>query len=97
MNMTDSQLARAVDMRDIAMLDEICDHEISEEQQIAHFEEQVKLGNTCEFYYLTEQLSSDDNFWLAIGSGADYLKIRDEHIFNIVVNKKYYEKEDFLR
>ncbi|WP_101776422.1 hypothetical protein [Pasteurella oralis] len=95
MNMTDSQLARAVDMRDIAMLDEICDREISEEQQIAHFEEQVKLGNTCEFYYLTEQLSSDDNFWLAIGSGADYLKIRDEHIFNIVVNKKYYEDEGF--
>ncbi|MDA5626963.1 hypothetical protein, partial [Pasteurella multocida] len=77
MKITDSQLARAVDMRDVAILDEICDRETLEEQQIAHFEDQVKLGNTCEFYCLAEQLSSDDNFWLAIGSGSDYLKIRD--------------------
>ncbi|HDR1409404.1 TPA: hypothetical protein QB225_002067 [Pasteurella multocida] len=95
MKITDSQLAKAVDMRDAAILNEICDREISEEQQIAHFEEQVKLGNTCEFYYLTEQLSSDDNFWLAIGSGADYLKIRDEYIKRIVVEDKYYQKEDY--
>ncbi|HDR1796608.1 TPA: hypothetical protein QB579_000291 [Pasteurella multocida] len=93
MKMTDSQLARAVDMRDVAMLNEICDRETLEEQQVAHFEEQVKLGNTCEFYCLTEQLSSDDNFWLAIGSGSDYLKIRDDYIRKIVVKDKYYEKE----
>ncbi|WP_330453960.1 hypothetical protein V0I11_02745 [Pasteurella multocida] len=93
--MTDSQLARAVDMRDIAMLDAICNQQTLEEQQIAHFEEQVKLGNTCEFYCLTEQLSSDDNFWLAIGSGADYRKIRDEYVKRIVVDDKYYQKEGF--
>ncbi|HDX1086957.1 TPA: hypothetical protein RNX31_000807 [Pasteurella multocida] len=95
MKMTDSQLARAVDMRDIAMLDAICNQQTLEEQQIAHFEEQVKLGNTCEFYCLTEQLSSDDNFWLAIGSGADYRQIRDEYVKRIVVDDKYYQKEGF--
>ncbi|HDR1501700.1 TPA: hypothetical protein QB448_002123 [Pasteurella multocida] len=95
MKMTDSQLAKAVDMRDIAMLDAICNQQTLEEQQIARFEEQVKLGNTCEFYCLTEQLSSDDNFWLAIGSGADYHKIRDEYVKRIVVDDKYYQKEGF--
>ncbi|WND48705.1 hypothetical protein [Pasteurella multocida] len=95
MSMTDSQLARAVDMRDAALIDAMYEDDVLIEHQLEHFEEQVKLGNTCEFYYLTEQLSSDDNFWLAIGSGADYLKIRAEHIFNIVVKNKYYQKEDF--
>ncbi|WP_224743420.1 hypothetical protein [Pasteurella canis] len=95
MKMTDSQLARAVDMRDAALIDAMYENEELIERQLERFEEQVKLGNTCEFRYLTEELSSDDNFWLAIGSGADYLKIRDEHIFNIVVKNKYYKKEDY--
>ncbi|AKD37502.1 hypothetical protein I926_00860 [Pasteurella multocida subsp. multocida OH4807] len=94
MKMTDSQLARAVDMRDAALIDAMYEDDVLIERQLEHFKEQVKLGNTCEFRYLTEELSSDDNFWLAIGSGADYLKIRDDYIRKIVVKDKYYKDEE---
>ncbi|NBI40203.1 hypothetical protein GVX86_01655 [[Haemophilus] felis] len=86
--MNDSKLARAYDRYSDGLLEE----HYQKEYAMKHFSEEAKDEDSDEHAVLTEYLSNDDMFWLAVGAGANYLEIRDSAIYDIVVNQRFYEK-----
>lgn len=87
--MNDSELANAFERSMWRTFNDIARAEHQRTQALDQFEEQAKNPDTPEHIALTERLSADDTFWLAIGSGADYLSLRTKTI-NEIVNEGFY-------
>lgn len=58
-------------------------YEIALDEVVTEIDNDLKQGNSTHFYEVTEMLSNNDNFWLAIGSGASYEAYRQEAIKKI--------------
>ena len=58
-------------------------YEIDLDEVVTEIDNDLKQGNSTHFYEVTEMLSCNDNFWLAIGSGASYELYRQEAIKKI--------------
>ena len=58
-------------------------YEIALNEVITEIDNDLKQGDKTHYHELTEMLGDNDNFWLAIGSGASYESYRQEAIKKI--------------
>ena len=58
-------------------------YEIALNEVATEIDNDLKKGDQTHFFELTEMLSDNNNFWLAIGSGANYEPYRQEAIKKI--------------
>ncbi|KKA99461.1 hypothetical protein [Avibacterium paragallinarum] len=88
--MSDSELARAVDTQ----RDRQCEAHYAEDgfeerlqAEIQRIDEQIRKGDETLFDEFTQTLCDNDLFWLAVGSGADYLPYRQQAIEKLAKQK----------
>ena len=58
-------------------------YEIALDEVATEIDNDLKQGDKTHYHELTEMLCDNDNFWLAIGSGASYESYRQEAIKKI--------------
>lgn len=58
-------------------------YEIALDKVATEIDNDLKQGDQTHYHELTEMLCDNDNFWLAIGSGASYEPYRQEAIKKI--------------
>ena len=70
-------------------------YEIALDEVATEIDNDLKQGDQTHYHELTEMLCDNDNFWLAIGSGASYEPYRQEAIKKIAERELHARMNDY--